>query len=231
MSCPVCHQRKGRRQCPALAQSICPTCCGTKRLVEINCPDSCAHLAAARANPAAVVRKQQEVDATLLMPTIQALTERQYQLFFLFHSVIARHQPEGFARLVDDDVADAAGTVAATLETAAKGVIYEHAAASPVARRLAGELTALLAQIREQGATLYDREAAITLRAIEQGAKVIRLVTGGGDAAGADPTAYLSLMGRLLQVNRAAGPAASGDAAVPPPEAHRAKAASSIILP
>jgi hypothetical protein len=37
------------------------------------------------------------------------LTERQHQLFFLFQSLIARHTPEGFSRLVDDDVAEAAG--------------------------------------------------------------------------------------------------------------------------
>src|SRR3954465_10781805 len=99
MACPLCQRRKSTRECPALMQSICSVCCGTKRLVEINCPDSCVHLATARANPAAVVRRQQDLDAAMLMPTIQKLTERQYQLFFLFHSVIARHRPEGFARI------------------------------------------------------------------------------------------------------------------------------------
>lgn len=195
MTCPLCGQRKSRRDCPALGQSICSVCCGTKRLVEIRCPDSCPHLSTARANPAASVRRQQEADVAVLFPTIRHLTERQHQLFFLFHSVIARHQPEGWARLSDDDVADAAASVAATLETAAKGVIYEHAPHSIVARTLAGEFTALLKQIREEGATVYDREAAMTLRSIEQGARTVR-----GDSGPAD--AYLSLIGRLLQVRR-----------------------------
>jgi hypothetical protein len=206
MSCPLCGQRKARRDCPALARSICSVCCGTKRLVEIDCPDDCPHLASARANPAAVVRKQQDADAALLMPTIQHLTERQYQLFFLLHSVIARHRPEGFARLVDDDVAEAAAAVAATLETAMRGVIYEHTTQSSIARKLAGELQALLTQIREQGATVYDREAAMTLRAIEQGARDVRRTAGGGD------NAYVTLMARLLQVNKA-GRAAAGPVA------------------
>jgi len=96
MACPLCHQRKARRHCPALAQTICSVCCGTKRLVEIACPADCVHLAAAREHPAAVVRRQQERDVAALMPTIRTLTERQHQLFFLFHSLIARHQPEGF---------------------------------------------------------------------------------------------------------------------------------------
>ena len=196
MVCPVCQRRKARRDCPALGQSICSVCCGTKRLVEINCPDTCVHLSAARANPAAAVRRQNDADLTLLLPAIQALTERQNQLFFVFQSVISRHRPEGFARLVDADVADAAGAVAATLETAAKGVIYEHPAQSAVASKLAAALTTLLQQIRSEGATVYDREAAIALRAIEQGARTISRPEA--------PDSYLSLMGRLLQVNRAA---------------------------
>ena len=35
MACPVCGQRKARRECPALGQTICTVCCATKRLVEI----------------------------------------------------------------------------------------------------------------------------------------------------------------------------------------------------
>jgi hypothetical protein len=95
MTCPLCERRKARRDCPALGRSICSVCCGTKRLVEIACPDSCVHLTAARANPAAVVRKQYEADLDVLLPTVQALTERQHQLFFLFQSVITRHQLTG----------------------------------------------------------------------------------------------------------------------------------------
>lgn len=151
-----------------------------------------------------------------LLPSIQHLTERQHQLFFLFHTVIARHQPEGFARLIDEDVADAAATVASTLETASRGLIYEHQAQSIVAQRLARELQAVLADMRERGATIYDGEAAITLRAIERGAR-----EGKGAAQGS--TAYLDLIARLLLANRAARGAAQAEAAAP--------AASPIILP
>src|SRR5258708_13504353 len=156
MSCPLCGSRKPRRACPALHQTICPICCGTKRLTEIQCPDDCVYLTSAREHPAAVVKKQQEHDVAMLLPTLQGLTERQYQLFFLFQSLIARHTPEGFTRLLDDDVAEAAGAVAATLETAARGVIYDHAAASLPAQRLAGELNTILTHIRQQAPTVYD---------------------------------------------------------------------------
>jgi hypothetical protein len=193
-----------------LHQTICAVCCGTKRLTEIQCPDDCVYLTSAREHPAAVVKRQQEHDVAILFPTIEGLTERQYQLFFLFQSLIARHTPEGFARLIDDDVAEAAGAVAATLETAARGVIYEHTAPSPLAQRLAGELTTMLAEMRQQGATVYDREVAIVLRAVERGARETRKAGLGGEAgeASGEPrdTAYLTLIARLLQRNRAGTP-------------------------
>jgi hypothetical protein len=193
MQCPLCGSRKARRACPALNKDICSVCCGTKRLTEISCPSSCAYLTAAREHPAAVVRRQQERDVAALLPTVQTLTERQYQLFvFLFQMVIARHKPDGFARLIDEDVADAAGSVAKTLETAARGVIYEHTAQTVTGQRLANELKALLADMRQRGAKVSDREAALVLRSIEKGAREIRQATGGGD------TAYLALMARML---------------------------------
>jgi hypothetical protein len=198
--CLSCGSRKGRRDCPALGKSICTVCCGTKRLVEIQCPGDCVYLAAAREHPAAVVKRQQEHDVAILVPTIQHLTERQYQLFFLFQSVVSRHVPQGFARLVDDDVAEAAGALAATLETAARGVIYEHPPQSLVAQRLVGEMKAMLEEMRQQGATVYDREAAIVLRAIEQGIRDIRKAVHGD-------TAYQDLVGRLLQVSGGPAPA------------------------
>jgi hypothetical protein len=213
MTCPECGHRKARRDCPALGKMICPVCCGTKRLTEIACPADCSYLASAREHPAAVVKRQQERDVAVLLPTIRNLTERQYQLFFLFQNVIARHKPEGFARLVDADVADAAAAMAATLETAARGVIYEHAPTSVVAQRLGNEMKAMLAEMRRQGATVYDGEAGIVLRAIEEGAR------SAGKAGGSE-TAYLSLVARLLQVGTA-------------PETTEASArpTSSLILP
>jgi hypothetical protein len=100
--CPSCNQRKARRACPALSQTICTVCCGTKRLVEIRCPADCVYLNAAREHPAAVVRKQQERDVAMLLPSIRHLTERQHQLFFLFHSVIAQGLARAMKTMMDE---------------------------------------------------------------------------------------------------------------------------------
>jgi hypothetical protein len=42
--CVYCHQRKGRRACPALDGLICSQCCGEHRLTRISCPPDCAYL-------------------------------------------------------------------------------------------------------------------------------------------------------------------------------------------
>jgi hypothetical protein len=217
MVCPSCNHRKARRACPALGHTICTVCCGTKRLREIQCPPDCVYLSTAREHPAAVVRRQQERDVARLLPSIAHLTERQRELFFLFHTVIARYTPEGFGRLTDHDVAEAAGAMAATIETAARGVIYEHSPQSPIAQGLTRSLNAILEDIRSQGSKVYDGETAITLRAIEQGVRDVR--TAGDDAG---PVGYLALVSRLLHLDRSAQ-GVRPDSAEPRP--------SSIVLP
>ena len=199
MRCPLCGKRRARRACPALSQTICPLCCGTKRLTEIQCPDNCPHLAVAREHPAAQVRRRQEEDVAVLLPTVQRLTERQQQLFFVFQSAISRYQPDGLVPLLDADVAEAASACAATLETASRGVIYEQRPGSAPAQRLAEELKATLTRLREHGPTIYDSEVALALRAVERGARDIRQ-TMAGDRA------YLELMARILQQQAPATP-------------------------
>ena len=199
MLCPLCGKRRARRVCPALNQTICPLCCGTKRLTEIRCPDSCPHLAVAREHPAAEVRRRQEGAVAVLLPTMQGLTERQQQLFFVFQSVVTRHQPDGLAPLLDDDVAEAAAACAATLETASRGVIYEQRPSAAPALRLTEELKAALAHLREAGPTIYDSEAARALRAVERGARDVRKTVEGDRA-------YLELMARILRQQAPAPP-------------------------
>ncbi len=43
-TCSYCHQRKGKRPCPALGGLICSLCCGEHRLVRVSCPSDCSYL-------------------------------------------------------------------------------------------------------------------------------------------------------------------------------------------
>ena len=82
-----------------------------------------------------MVKRQQEQDLAVLMTALGPLSEPQLQLFFLIHTLISRFKPEG-AQLTDADVADAAGALATSFETASRGVLYEQQATSTPAESL-----------------------------------------------------------------------------------------------
>ena len=214
MQCPLCNQRKAKRACPALGRQICAVCCGTKRLVEIACPSDCGYLSAARANPPAVIQRQREMDRAMLLPLLQGLSERQARLFLMLAAVASRHQPDAFQKLIDDDIAQAAGALASTLETAAKGIVYEHQPASLVAARLMVELKGVVDEVVKNSGPALERDAATALRRIEHAAKMMGTVRP-------DTNELQQLLARVL------APPPQGAEETEPPAA----AASSLIIP
>ena len=140
------------------------------------------------------------------LPLIADLSEAQYRLLLLFQAIVVKHAQGALPPVRDDDVADAAAAVAATLETARKGIIYEHRAAAIPAQRLAAELTAAAAEIakREGAPATVERDAAVALRRIERGAR------GAAAAlAGDEPPIFLGLVRRMM--------AGAAEAAAPEP--------------
>jgi len=193
MSCPVCQKRKPRRACPARGADICTVCCGTKRLVEIRCPPDCRYLATARVHPAAVVRRQQEQDLRVFLPTVHDLSDEQAHLLWFILSRIRAFRPEGILSLTDDEVAESAATLASTFETATRGLIYEHRPASLAAQRLSAAIKEALGALAEARRPGFERDAAVVLRRIERGAFDARKQFGG------DVTAYLGLVERMAR--------------------------------
>lgn len=193
MACPLCQKRPTKRSCPALRQEICAVCCATKRLVEIQCTEDCRYLDAAHRHPAAVVRRQIDRDLAILMSSIGRLSEQQLQLFFLIQSMVLSFKPDGFSRLTDADVALATSALAASLETASKGLIFEEAAASVPAESLRLALKPVVEEVTKAGGGRAEREVAVVLRGMARGA----LHEGGLIPEGA--TSYLDLVGRVFQ--------------------------------
>ncbi len=198
MICPLCGQRKAKRACPALGRQICAACCGTKRLVQIQCPSDCVYLASAREHPAAAVVRREQRDFGLLMQSMRDLNERQSQLFFLVSRFLIQYEPPELHPLIDADVAEAAAALAATLETSVRGVIYEHRPASLSAERLLNALKPILVQAGGHGGTTFERDAAVVLRRVEE--------TARGLHAEDEPNrrAFLDLVGRLVAKTEAA---------------------------
>jgi hypothetical protein len=219
--CPVCNQRKAKRACPALGRQICAVCCGTKRIVEISCPTDCGYLTSARTNPPAIVRRQQELDRAMLLPLMQSLSERQARIFLMLGAVAARHHGELLHRLADEDIAGAAGALAATFETAAKGIVYEHQPESLPAARLMTELKALVDEIAKSAGATIQRDAAIALRRLEHGARAMATMKSGANE-------FQQLLNRVLLPPP--GSQAMTDAGAGP-KADRETPAPSIIIP
>jgi hypothetical protein len=193
MSCPLCRARKAKRACPALGETICAVCCGTKRLTTIACPPDCVYLESAHRHPAASVKRQQERDLGVLMGALGPLSEHQLELFFVVQTFIMRFRPTSSGPLGDADVAGAVGALAASFETSARGVIYEHQAASPTAEELRRGLKSFLAEIGRGGGTRFETQAAEVLRGIERGASHEASDIGGGSVD------YLTLVARILR--------------------------------
>ncbi len=195
--CPSCRDRKPKRSCPALGATICTVCCATKRQVEINCPPDCIYLSSARAHPPAVVQRRQERDVSFILPIVSELTDTQYRLVLVFQSATVKHAEGALPNLRDEDVAEAAAAAASTLETARKGIIYEHQAVSVPAQRLTLELGKVVADLSAQAGSQQarlERDAAVALRRLEQGAR-----TAAKALDGDEPPVYLNLLTRMLK--------------------------------
>ena len=203
--CPLCGRQKARRACPAVGQQICTVCCGTKRLTEIQCPSDCPYLASSREHPPAAVLRQQEQDLSVVALMMRDLNRRQSELLFLILMFVKGYEPQGlqpgghsapaafgWERLIDDDVAETAGALAATFETASRGVIYEHRPSSRPAERLMTELKPVLAKAREGAGSSFDRDAAVVFRRLEQGVRDLHKPVRG------EGRRFLAILERVL---------------------------------
>ena len=198
MVCPLCGTRRARRGCPALDKQICAVCCGTKRLVQIRCPSDCAWLATAREHPPAVIVRQQQRDIGLLVQFIRDLSEQQSRLFFLITTFLARYDAPELQAPIDEDVIEAMAALAATFETASRGLIYDHRPASVLAERLTTALKPVLAEAGKGAGASFPRDAAVVLRRLEEAVRDVRALEENNRLA------FLDLLRRVITLDRPA---------------------------
>jgi hypothetical protein len=138
------------------------------------------------------VRRQKQLDLALVFKGLRDLSDRQTELFAAIMSALARYEAPILEQPIDDDFAGGLSSLAATLETAGKGVIYEHRAESRTADRVAASLKSVLAELgRHQGST-FDRDAAVVLRRIEAIVRDTRAVEPNR------PRAFIELLRRTV---------------------------------
>jgi hypothetical protein len=178
-------------------------CCGSKRLVEIRCPSDCAYLAVARQHPPAAVLRHHQREIAFVVQLTRDFNQRQSRLFLLAGSCLVRYPSPDLHPLIDDDAAEAAGALAATFETASRGVIYNHRPASLPAERLLGSLKQIFTEAADGGGTAFERDAAVVLRRIEEAARELRAL------APDNRRAFLDFLDRVIR-NDGSRPGARG---------------------
>ena len=176
-------------------------------MTTIQCPPDCNYLVSAKTHPPATVQRQREQDARFVLPLVAGLSPQQYQLFFLVQRAIHRLAETGEPPVDDAVVHDTAQALAATYETASKGIIYEHRPSSLHAERLAHELKPLLEGSDGRGPVASERDLVEVFRRVEQAARQAKTTLQGNNRA------YLDLVARLMQP--VPGSTAASDKAVP----------------
>ena len=126
------------------------------------------------------------------MATVGRLSEQQLQLFFLLQSMVLSYKPEGLARLVDSDVALAAGALAERPRNRQQGRHFRGGHLLLVAEGLRRAMKPVIEEVTKGGGSRAEREVAIVLRAMERGAR-----HEGGHIPDGDK-AYLELVGRVF---------------------------------
>lgn len=191
-SCGLCRQRKAKRACPARGEAICPPCCGSRRRVEIACPEECVYLGGSHAGAWAGRETERRRDARRVVAAAQDLSEIQTQALFLALVGVVGMRAER-PELGDRLLLDAVSALRKTVESRGRGLLYEHPTEDARAQAVVVALREVLEPTDEAGrpVPLPDRDQLTVLQAMEAGlAEAVREEAG--------PTAWLDSAGRLV---------------------------------
>ncbi len=90
--CIYCHERKGKRPCPALRGAICSQCCGTHRVVSIACHSDCVYLDINVDYQQKRVGDQFEQERrTLYQELLEKWGDRAAEVFYFLEAVTFKH--------------------------------------------------------------------------------------------------------------------------------------------
>ena len=147
MKCPLCDRRKAKRPCPAKNAHICAQCCGEKRVLEINCPESCEYLQLGR-------QREAEEHAKILRLLSPQNHDRHRRVMAAYQDSLARIEYSiGRERmlnrdLTDQDVLEAVDILLETYRTEDKGILYEKKSENLRVEPMRRELRAVIEALR-----------------------------------------------------------------------------------
>ncbi len=202
MKCVLCDRRKAKRFCPAKNTLICAQCCGEKRVLEINCPESCGYLQAGREREMKDYAKRvRGMDSSGLEKRQRLLTEHQNvlaQIEYLF----ARERLSS-RNLKDKDIVDTIDVLLETYRTEDKGVLYEKTAEDLQIEALRRELKKVIESLRnpegKEGRGIVDPGSTrLQLGAAIDCLEFIRLLAESYVKERHDSSGYVDFLARLF---------------------------------
>ena len=127
MRCVLCDGRKGKRFCPAKNALICPQCCGEKRILEIDCPETCEYLKTGRVHETSQETQRwfRTSDPVKIQKYRRVMKEFEPFVSHLEYLLAAARRSSRDLR--DQDAAEALDLILSTLRTEESGLIYERA--------------------------------------------------------------------------------------------------------
>jgi hypothetical protein len=147
LSCPICHERKPKRFCPAEGEKICPVCCGTAREITIDCPADCPFLIAAhryeREHRQAL--PPDEVPFPEVRISGETIAEQQDLILVLSRAILEAARE---LRATDGDAILALNALAETYRTLQAGIYYEHPPEAALAREIYSHAAKTLADLK-----------------------------------------------------------------------------------
>ena len=105
---------------------ICAQCCGEKRILEIDCPESCPFLQAGRSHEVAVEAARHLRPADPLKQQFQARVLNRFDQEIAHLEYVLAEERRSSRDLTDKHAAEALDLLLKTYQTEDKGVLYEH---------------------------------------------------------------------------------------------------------
>jgi len=195
MKCILCNQRKGKRHCPAKSALICAQCCGEKRVLEIDCPESCQYLQAGRSYEAKQesTRHLHSRDPKVEQARARVLDHFEPQVVRLEYLVAEERRS---ARdLKDRDVADAFDLLLQTYRTEENGILYERVSDHHQVESLRRRLREAVEELRR------PKDAAQSVLRLSEAIACLEFVRGLVQShieARESPSSYVDFLARML---------------------------------
>jgi hypothetical protein len=202
MKCIVCDQRKAKRFCPAKESMICAQCCGEKRVLEINCPETCQFLQTGRTHELELYQRFSHSSDPMKEQKLQRVFSELNRFVSYVEYSLAEERLSS-RDLKDPDAAEALDLVIETLKTEENGVLYEktsnNLSADLLRRRLMQVVTsARLPKEGESGPGLVAQgPERLSLRNAIEGLEAVREVLERHMEEGS-ALSYLDFLARLM---------------------------------